>query len=73
MGIWTPHYIKENYSCHSLTTIILLLRLYFWAYQEPRTVVGLKALLAVIITSTVHSWGEPVLIVIYNLYVAQTY
>ena len=18
MGIWTPHYIKENYSCHSL-------------------------------------------------------
>ena len=22
MGIWTPHYIKENYSCHSLNLII---------------------------------------------------
>ena len=21
MGIWTPHYIKENYSCHSLIGI----------------------------------------------------
>ena len=21
MGIWTPHYIKENYSCHSLILV----------------------------------------------------
>ena len=25
MGIWTPHYIKENYSCHSLNVLYILL------------------------------------------------
>ena len=24
MGIWTPHYIKENYSCHSLMLFTIL-------------------------------------------------